>query len=318
MISQDQVPIMTNSESILQFGNNAYGKPATALVVLRETVMGRQLFDFAFREYARRWKFKRPTPSDLFRTLEDASAVDLDWFFRGWFYSTDHVDIALNDVREYTVSTKDPEVEFPIDEEEDERDPVSLTEPRNSDIEKRVDRFPALNDFYNENDPFTVSNKDRNDYTGFIDGLEDWEKAVFDKALADNRHIYFMDFENIGGLVMPIPLRLTFADGSTEEVMLPAETWRYDPKKVTKMLVREQALASVEVDPQHQIGDADRNNNLFPQQIQPTRIELYKGEDDRSRDLMRDMLVELKSAETGEEPEAGNDMPLSPAQADAQ
>jgi hypothetical protein len=318
MISQEQVPIMTNSESILQFGNNAYGKPATALVVLRETVMGRQLFDFAFREYARRWKFRRPTPSDLFRTLEDASAVDLDWFFRGWFYSTDHVDIALNDVREYTVSTKDPEVEFPIDEAEDERDPVSLTEQRNTGIEKRVDRFPALNDFYNENDRFTVSNKDRNDYTSFIDGLEDWEKEVFDKALADNRHIYFMDFENIGGLVMPIPLRLTFADGSTEDVMLPAETWRYDPMKVTKMLVREQALASVEVDPQHQIGDADRNNNLFPQQIQPTRIELYKGEEDKTRDLMRDMLVELKSAETGEEPEAGNDVPLNPAQADTQ
>ena len=318
MISQNQVPIMTNSESILQFGNNAYGKPATALVVLRETVMGRQLFDFAFREYAQRWMFKRPTPSDLFRTLEDASGVDLDWFFRGWFYSTDHVDIALNDVREYTVSTKDPEVEFPMDEEEDEREPISLTQQRNSEIEKRVDRFPELNDFYNENDRFTVSNKDRNDYTSFIDGLEDWEKEVFDKALADNRHIYFMDFENIGGLVMPIPLRLTFTDGTTEDVMLPAETWRYDPKQMSKMLIREQAIASVEVDPLRQIGDADRNNNLFPQQIQPSRIELYKGDDSSARDLMRDMLVELKSAETGEEAEAGNDVPLEPTTTDQQ
>ena len=318
MISQNQVPIMTNSESILQFGNNAYGKPATALVVLRETVMGRQLFDFAFREYAQRWMFKRPTPSDFFRTLEDASAVDLDWFFRGWFYSTDHVDIALNDVREYTVSTKDPEVEFPLDEEEDEREPISLTQQRNSEIEKRVDRFPELNDFYNENDRFTVSNKDRNDYTSFIDGLEDWEKEVFDKALADNRHIYFMDFENIGGLVMPIPLRLTFTDGTTEDVMLPAETWRYDPKQMSKMLIRDQAIASVEVDPLRQIGDADRNNNLFPQQIQPSRIELYKGDDSSARDLMRDMLVELKSAETGEEAEAGNDVPLEPTTTDQQ
>ena len=318
MISQNQVPIMTNSESILQFGNNAYGKPATALVVLRETVMGRQLFDFAFREYAQRWMFKRPTPSDLFRTLEDASGVDLDWFFRGWFYSTDHVDIALNDVREYTVSTKDPEVEFPLDEEEDEREPISLTQQRNSEIEKRVDRFPELNDFYNENDRFTVSNKDRNDYTSFIDGLEDWEKEVFDKALADNRHIYFMDFENIGGLVMPIPLRLTFTDGTTEDVMLPAETWRYDPKQMSKMLIRDQAIASVEVDPLRQIGDADRNNNLFPQQIQPSRIELYKGDDSSARDLMRDMLVELKSAETGEEAEAGNDVPLEPTTTDQQ
>jgi hypothetical protein len=111
MRSQNQVPIMTNSESLLQFGNNAYAKPATALNILRETILGRELFDFAFREYSQRWKFKRPTPADFFRTMEDASGTDLDWFWRGWFYTTDPVDVSLDGISEYTINTKDPEVE---------------------------------------------------------------------------------------------------------------------------------------------------------------------------------------------------------------
>ena len=120
MTSTDQVPIMTQSDSILQFGPNAYSKPAAALTVLRETVMGRQQFDFAFKQYANRWKFKRPTPADFFRTMEDASGVDLDWFWRGWFYSTDHVDIGINDIREYRIKTGDPEIDFPLNRIENE------------------------------------------------------------------------------------------------------------------------------------------------------------------------------------------------------
>ncbi len=309
MLSENQVPIMTNSESILQFGNNAYAKPATALVVLRETVMGRGLFDFAFKEYSERWMFKRPTPSDFFRTMEDASAVDLDWFFRGWFYSTDHVDIALNDIREYKVSTQDPEIEFPLDREEADEEPESLTKLRNADIEKRVDRFPELNDFYNENDEFSVSNKDRNDYTSFRDGLEDWELEVLDKAIADGSLIYFMDFENIGGLVMPIPLEIKYADGSSESKMIPAEIWRYDSHAVTHTLITQKEIESVEVDPMLQIADADIGNNKLPREIQRSRIELYKS-DTKQRDLMADMLVELKSAETGDDEEASADLPL--------
>ena len=133
MMSEDQVPIMTNSESVIQFGNNAYKKPAAALTVLRETVMGRELFDFAFKEYSRRWKFKRPTPSDFFRTMEDASGMDLDWFWRGWFYTNDHVDIAMNDVRTYRLSTSDPTVEAPLRRERQEAtrpDPVTVLENR--------------------------------------------------------------------------------------------------------------------------------------------------------------------------------------------
>ncbi|EAQ30796.1 M1 family metallopeptidase, partial [Idiomarina baltica] len=164
MASRNQMPIMTNSESILQFGNNAYGKPATALNILRETIVGRELFDFAFREYSRRWKFKRPTPEDFFRTLEDASGVDLDWFIRGWFYTTDHVDISLDKVNLLTVNTQDPEVEKAWKKKVDQQDPKSITAIRNEDMVKKIAQQEHLRDFYNENDEYTVTNADRNEY----------------------------------------------------------------------------------------------------------------------------------------------------------
>ena len=147
MLSENQVPIMTQSDSVLQFGNNAYGKPATALNILRETVMGRELFDFAFKQYAQRWKFKRPEPADFFRTMEDASAVDLDWFWRGWFYSTDHVDISIENVRLYQVNTQNPEVEKEIQRKAANAQPRTLSQQRNESLPKRIDQYPSLRDF---------------------------------------------------------------------------------------------------------------------------------------------------------------------------
>ena len=202
MIDPEQVPIMTQSDSILQFGHNAYVKPTAALFYLREFIMGRELFDFAFKEYSRRWKFKRPTPADFFRTMEDASGVDLDWFFRGWFYTTDHLDVAINDIREYHVSSFDPDIEYKLEREEFHRDsPVSSTTIKNRQQpgKTRVDRFPELKDDYNKNDRFTVSNENRNDYQEMIEELEPWENDVLAKALKEKKFIYFLDFENIGG-----------------------------------------------------------------------------------------------------------------------
>ncbi len=147
MQSKDQVPIMTNSESVLQFGNNAYGKPATALNILRETILGRQLFDFAFKEYALRWKFKRPNPADFFRTMEDASGVDLDWFWRGWFYTTDHVDIAISAVELSLIDDGDPEAAAQRKKEADDARPKTLSAQRNAELEKRADVYPELKDF---------------------------------------------------------------------------------------------------------------------------------------------------------------------------
>ncbi len=311
MASQNQVPIMTNSDSILQFGANAYAKPASALIVLRETVMGRELFDFAFREYAQRWQFKRPTPADFFRTLEDASGIDLDWFWRGWFYSTDHVDLGIADVREYQVSSQDPDVEAEFKRAKRDRDnpePLPQIRNREQDLSLRLDRRPELADFYNENDPLTVTNKDRNKYKTLIEGLKDWEKAALERALEENQYIYFVDFENIGGLVMPIPLRIANEDGSRDSMMIPAEIWRRNHKKVTKMLIRDQAMQSIELDARHEIADADYSNNHFPSRIKRSRIELYKS-DPKKKDLMADMLEKLRPIKGGKDKDE-KDVPL--------
>ncbi|HAF46944.1 MAG TPA: aminopeptidase, partial [Cryomorphaceae bacterium] len=167
----EMVPIMTNSESVLQFGNNAYGKPATALNILRETVMGRDLFDYAFKEYSRRWAFKHPSPADLFRTMEDASGVDLDWFWRGWFYTTDHVDISLKDVQWYQMSTQNPDIEKPFKEVKAAEADAHIGKPRNSVIRTMVDEVPETRDFYNSYNPYTVSEADREAYNRYRDRL---------------------------------------------------------------------------------------------------------------------------------------------------
>jgi hypothetical protein len=315
MRSANQVPIMTNSESIVQFGPNAYSKPAAALAVLRELVMGRELFDHAFREYANRWKFKRPTPADFFRTMEDASAVDLDWFWRGWFYGTDHVDIAVGEIREYQVSSQDPDIEFPLNRQAwDDRYPPSETAARDAAEGRRtrVERRPHLKDFYDENDRFVPTNKDRNDYKDFRAKLKPWELATFDRAVKAGEYVYFVDFRNVGGLVSPLPLRLTFADGSTRDMIVPAEVWRYNAVEVTKLFIEKQRLVSVEFDPRHLTADANLRDNAMPRRVAPSRIELFRGRDS-GRNQMLDALAELKSDDKKDAPKAdGTPLPLAP------
>ena len=311
MRSGNQVPIMTQSDSVIQFGPNAYSKPAAALSVLREAVMGRELFDHAFREYANRWKFKRPTPADFFRTMEDASAVDLDWFWRGWFYGTDHVDVAVGEIREYQVSTQDPDKEFPLARKkfsEDYPDSYSQRLNRAEGLGTRLERYPELADFYNENDEFVPTNQDRNEYQDFRDKLKDWERMALDRAIAAGEYVYFVDFHNLGGLVTPLPVQLTFEDGSTEAIMIPAEIWRYNAEKVTKLWIRNQRLVSVELDRDHIIADADPANNVTPRRIQRSRIELFKGRGG-GRNQMLDALAELKGAPKAD----SKDIPLAPA-----
>ena len=316
MKSTEQVPVMTNSESVVQFGPNAYTKPTAALAVLREAVMGRELFDHAFREYAQRWKFKRPTPADFFRTMEDASGVDLDWFWRGWFYTTDHVDVAVTAVREYQISSQDPEKEFPLAREAFARDyPQVVSEPLNRAEGRplRIERYPELKDLYNEQDEFTVTNKDRNEYQDFRKGLKDWERETLDRAVKAGEYLYFVDFRNVGGLVTPLPLTLTYADGSTEKQLIPAEVWRYNTESVTKLFISPKRLLSVELDAEHVIADADPGNNTFPPRIPQSRLELFKSKD-RDRNLMLDLLTELKTGKAGETAEGGKEMPLKQPQ----
>ena len=265
------VPIMTNSESILQFGNNAYGKPATALNILRETVMGRELFDYAFKEYSRRWAFKHPTPADLFRTMEDASGVDLDWFWRGWFYTTDHVDIALTDVQWYQMSTQNPDVEKPFEAEKDRKANDHVGRARNEVIRTMVDEVPATRDFYNSYNPFEVSAADREAYDRYRAGLSEQEAALLDAGY----HFYGVTFENQGGLIMPLVLRFTLEDGTEEVKRIPAEVWLKNEDEFTKWFNFTQPVVQITLDPFLEMADTDRSDNYWPAMQEPNKFDVY-------------------------------------------
>ena len=300
MKSSVQVPIMTQSDSVLRLGPNAYTKPAAALNILRETILGRELFDFAFKEYAQRWMYKRPTPSDFFRTMEEASGVDLDWFWRGWFYTTDHVDISVDRVYQLRLDTEDPDIDFARERQEELDKPKSLTDERNKAEGKElwVDRFSDISDFYDQNDRFTVTNKERNSYKKFLKDLKPWERKALERAVAEDKHYYVMDFSNHGGLVMPIILEMTFTDGSTDMMRIPAEIWRRTPKAVSKLIITDKELASVTVDPRWETADVDTQNNHYPRQIIKSRIESYKSKPRSGkvyRDIMHDSTTELKT-----------------------
>jgi len=271
-----QRPIMTGSEEVLQFGNNAYGKPATALNILRETILGRELFDFAFREYARRWKFKRPTPADFFRTMEDASGVDLDWFWRGWFYSTDHVDIAIEEVELYKIDSGDPDARAERERQEKDRIEAGITEERNRGIKRRIDWQPGLKDFYNspDYDELKVEEDDRKSFQKFLDGLTSEERAI----LRRTTNFYVVEFRNVGGLVMPILLRVHYADNSSEMMTFPAQIWRGNSKDVKKLIVTDKEIVRLELDPKRQTADVEQDNNHWPPKLTPSRFKLFKDE----------------------------------------
>ncbi|MCR9153297.1 MAG: M1 family metallopeptidase [Bacteroidetes bacterium] len=277
---EDMVPIMTNSESILQFGNNAYGKPATALNILRETVMGRELFDYAFKTYCRRWMFKHPTPADFFRTMEDASGVDLDWFFRGWFYTTDNVDIALKGVQWYKLDTENPDVEKPREREEAQNEFIG--DKRNQEQFKGKhysDAHPQMADFYNKNDDFTVLPYDRKKYKKFRQSLNDEEKRYLDA----NWNFYEIEFENQGGLVMPVILRFTFKDGSTKDSRHPAEIWLKNELQFKKVFLFEKEVVKIELDPFLETADTDFSDNFWPEEVKASRFDLYRSRNYGSR-----------------------------------
>ena len=299
MKSERQVPIMTQSDSVLNLGPNAYSKPAAALFILRETILGRELFDFAFKEYSRRWKFKRPTPADFFRTMEEASGVDLDWFFRGWFYSTDHVDLSVDRIWKLRLDTHDPDIDFERRRSEEEDKPVSIIVERNRlELELWVDQNKDIRDFYDKNDRFTVTNKERNEYREFLDELEDWEKVALKRAIEEDQHYYVLEFANHGGLVMPIILQLTYADGKQETINIPAEIWRRNAKTVKKLIVTDREITQVVLDPRWETADVDIENNHYPRRIIPSRIEAFKtpeSEKPENRDIMQDIKTELES-----------------------
>jgi len=265
-------PIMTNSESLHQFGNNAYGKPATALNILRETVMGRELFDFAFKTYAERWKFKHPTPADFFRTMEDASGVDLDWFWRGWFFTTDHCDIAIDNVEWFKIDTRNPKVEKAIAKELADAKPVHIGETRNKEIAVYSDHDEEILDFYSKYDPFEPTLVDQEEYDKYMTKLSKDDIAILE---ADYNY-YNIDFRNKGGLVMPIILNFTFKDGTNEVVRIPAEIWKTNHENVSKIFFFKKEVVSVDMDPWLETADVDLNDNSWPRKTQLSKFEVFK------------------------------------------
>ena len=283
-------PIMTNSESIFQFGNNAYGKPATALNILRETIMGRELFDYAFKMCCERWQFKHPTPADFFRTMEDASAVDLDWFWRGWFYGNDNVDIALDDVKWFQLNTMDPTIEKSVAEGAERSKDKFIGDTRNKEsISKTVNEAdPAIDDFYAKRNIYKVDALDIKEYEEFQKKLNDEDK----KLLADNKQFYELTFTNIGGLVMPLIIEVTYADNSTEIIRIPAEIWRQYEDKVSKVLILNKEAISFRLDPFLETADTDLDNNSWPKRVQPTRYDLFKQKQTGENPMQRQKRLE--------------------------
>lgn len=286
MVSQDQVPLMTQSDSVIQFGPNGYGKPATALVVLRETVMGRELFDRAFKEYSNRWRFKHPTPYDFFRTMEESSGIDLDWFWRGWFYSTDHVDIALDKIVQGRIDSGDPDAEAAVRKAERAKEPESLTASRNTG-KTVVELDPKTRDFYDQTDEFTVFDSARKKAKSSREDLTPEELAA--QNFKDN--LYRFTFRNVGGLVMPVILKMDFTDGTSETVRIPAEIWRRNAKQVTWQYVSGKQLKGAELDPMWETADADRGNNVYEGAITPTTLKIAKPPEGSNR--MKDADLEV-------------------------
>ena len=290
---QNARPVMTASESILQFGPNAYAKPATALNILRETVVGRDLFDQAMKVYTNRWAFKRPEPADFFRSIEDASGRDLDWFWRGWFFDTRPVGI--DDVETYQVRSGRPDVAREADRaKEAEDEPETVTAQRNDGIQRRTDRFPELIDFYNTRDKHAVTPADERAYEKLLAELDEDDEGLLDTS--DQFHI--IRFNTNGGLVMPLPLRVTYADGSTEELIIPADLWRADQRTASKMLIRPQAIDHVMLDPHDELADVDRTDNRYPRTIAASRFALHQ--DSPSTNPMREAARESARTRTAE------------------
>jgi hypothetical protein len=279
-------PIMTNSESIWQFGNNAYGKPATALNILRETVMGRELFDYSFKIYCERWKFKHPSPADFFRTMEDASAVDLDWFWRAWFSTTDFVDISLDEVNWYELNTMNPDVEMAFKKEKDGNADKFIGDTRNlTMVEDPLNETDDnIDDFYGKRDIYEVDALHLQDYEKFKEDLTEEELAL----LNSGKQFYELKFTNKGGIPMPLIIRFTFEDNTTEVVRIPAEIWRRSELEVSKVFMFDKEVSAIRLDPFLETADTDLNNNSWPEERAPTRYELFKKKEQEENPMQRD------------------------------
>jgi hypothetical protein len=258
-------PIMSNPENVYQLGANAYGKPATALNILRETVMGRELFDHAFKTYSKRWMFKHPTPEDFFRTMEDASAVDLDWFWRGWFYSTDYVDIGVKEVKKFYVSSK-PNAQV--------REIMKQRGMTEADLPPLVYMVEEGSEDYDEslkNKSALASSTTLNEYV--MDNLSADERA----KLKQPKYFYEVTFDKPGGIPMPLIVEYTYEDGSTEKITYPVQVWRKNDAEVKKVIASEKEIKGIVVDPNLETADIDVSNNSWPKKEAESDFDKFKN-----------------------------------------
>ncbi len=255
-------PIMSQGDYVHQFGPNAYTKPAAALYMLRQTIMGPELFDYAFRTYSQRWMFKHPTPSDFFRTMEDASAMDLDWFWRGWFFTTDYTDIGVKSVKQYYLTDKVTE---------NAKTAANRYEMNLDDYKDKLVYYAEVEDGVSIEDAKKASDfKFLNDY---LESLSAEEKSQLKEA---PKHFYEVTFEKPGGLVMPIILEITYEDGTKERKQYPAQIWRYDENEVKKVFKTQKAITSFVVDPDLETADVDTTNNTWPRKVEDTKFDQFK------------------------------------------
>lgn len=283
-------PVMSNSENIVRFGPNAYTKPATALNILRETIMGRKLFDYAFKEYAKRWEFKHPTPADFFRTMGDASGENLDWFWRGWFYGTEPCDISLDSVKVAKADLNGnapPAFRRPANKVDapsvNAFDDISKIRNReDKSIQFYVDRDTAVHDFYYKYDRGLAA-VDTTKFNNLNKELAVPQRSMAAEPITDEdktkyagKYFYQLDFSNKGGLVMPIIVEFTYADGSKHIDRIPAQIWRLNEKHVSKFYVQDKEVASIKLDPMRETADIDETNNYWGKLPEPSKFQVFK------------------------------------------
>lgn len=270
MASDDDVPIMTDADSVTSRGNNAYAKPAAALNILRYTIVGPALFDDAFSHYSQQWAFKRPYPADFFRAIEDASGTDLDWFWRAWFYGTNHVDLAITNIEVYQAQNPDPTVHKARQKEERESEKVPTKRRQDGATKTQyAERYPSVLDFYDTYDNLDVTDDDIAEYESLLDDLD----PELQPYLHSNKILNRITIENVTSMPTPVLLKVTYEDSSTETVHIPADIWRKHPTSFSHLLLREQAIIKAELDPLLETADNDVDNNVFPPEIQKTFFE---------------------------------------------
>ena len=282
-----QVPIMSSSDNIMGFGPNAYTKPATGLNILRETIMGRELFDYAFKEYSRRWMFKNPTPADFFRTMEDASGVDLDWFWKGWFYGVEPVNQELTEVDWFALDTQNPELNKAITKKTADEKKETIARQRDKTFIKEtvVEKNADMKDFYNTYDPYKVTEADKKKYDTYLASLSPEERALVESET----NFYTLKVKNKGGLPMPVIVKMQFEDGTDSVARFPAEIWRLNDKDITKVITTKKKVVQWTLDPFREIADIDEEDNAFPRQpAQPTKFQVFKQQSSGRPNPMRE------------------------------